>query len=162
MVQNISVGSAYQSGGSYLYVFMTILFIGVGLNIGAKAWSVNMQRQKEKELLFTGNQIRTAIEAYYYAVTPNRYPKALKDLVLDKRFGMIKRYLRKEYSDPITGKNEWGVVRGEDGGISGVYSLSNETPMQKVGFNKSYSGFSNKNSYQEWVFLFEPKLGFEN
>lgn len=152
MVAHMAVGK--QSGLTYLWVLMSIFIIGLNLGIGAKIWSTQQRKQQELQLLFIGDEIRRAIGGYYQAVTPHRYPKNIEDLLQDKRFSMPRRYLRRFYTDPLTGKPEWGIIRGADGGISGVYSLSPGSPIKKRGFKKSLGDFSGKESYQEWIFLF--------
>lgn len=147
-----------QSGLSYLWVLMTMLIVGISLNIGAKVWTTQQRKQQELQLLFIGEEIKRAIGEYYQAVVPHRYPQKLEHLLQDKRFSMTKRYLRRSYIDPLTGKQEWGVIRGEDGGIAGVYSLSPGRPIKKRGFETKLGDFSGKETYQEWIFLFVADL----
>jgi hypothetical protein len=66
----------------------------------------------------------------------------------------VQRYLRKLYRDPITASEEWGLVRGEDGGIVGVYSLSDRKPVKTAGFSKADAAFEGKSSYSDWKFIF--------
>lgn len=147
-----------QSGLSYLWVLMTMFMVGLSLSIGAKVWSTQQRKQQESQLLFIGEEIKRAIGEYYQAVTPHRYPEKLEHLLQDKRFSMTKRYLRRSYIDPLTGKPEWGAVRAVDGGITGVYSLSPGSPIKKRGFEVKLGDFSGKESYQEWIFLFVADL----
>ena len=152
MVVHMVVGK--QSGLTYLWVLLSIFIIGLNLGVGAKIWVTQQRKQQELQLLFIGNEITHAIGEYYHAVTPHRYPKKIEDLLQDQRFSMKRRYLRRSYSDPLTGKPEWGVIPGADGGISGVYSLSPGVPIKRRGFKKIFGDFSGKESYQEWIFLF--------
>ncbi len=152
MVAHMSVGK--QSGLTYLWVMMLICIVGINLGAGAKVWSTQQRRQQELQLLFIGEELVRAVGEYYNAVTPHRYPENIEDLLRDKRFSMTKRYLRRFYSDPLTGKPEWGVIRGADGGIAGFYSLAMGVPIKKRGFKIKNGDFSWKESYQEWVFLF--------
>jgi hypothetical protein len=56
------------------------------------------------------------------------------------------------YADPITGTNEWGLVKAPDGGIWGVHSLSTERPLKLAGFKVQDAGFERAQSYADWKF----------
>ena len=53
--------------------------------------------------------------------------------------------------DPITQKQEWGVVRNANNQVIGVHSLSNETPTL---FAKLFS-FRGGDKYSDWKFTAE-------
>ena len=44
------------------------------------------------------------------------------------------RHLRRLYRDPLTGSADWGVVKGPDGGVIGVYSQAPGKPLKQDGF----------------------------
>ena len=156
-------GSA-QRGFTYLAMLLAVAVIGVGLAAAGQVWSTAAQREKEQELLFVGDQYRRAIGSYYRSSADQRmpgaaYPKALKDLLEDKRRGDTKRHLRKLYADPMTGKAEWGLVtiKAPDGNrIMGVYSLSASTPFKTSGFLARDRTFEGANHFSDWKFLYEP------
>ena len=79
------------------------------------------QREKERELLFIGNQFRQAIERYYERSPGElkKYPASLEELLKDNRFVTTQRHLRRIYRDPMTGNTEWGMVNAPEGGIMG-------------------------------------------
>ena len=114
---------------------ITIGVMGAGLAAYGELASHAAQREKERELLFVGNQFRQAIGAYYERSPggAKRLPRTLEELLADKRYPMPRRYLRRLYADPITGKREWGFIQGPDGGIMGVYSLSEARPVKTGG-----------------------------
>src|SRR5262249_9242669 len=96
-------------GFTYLAMLAAVAVIGIGLAAAGEVWSQARQREREQELLFAGNQFRQAI-ALYERRTPGgarRYPEKLADLLLDKRYPVVQRYLRRIYADPMTGKAEW-------------------------------------------------------
>jgi type II secretory pathway pseudopilin PulG len=141
-----------------MLVFVAV--IGLGLAATAEVWSLSLQREKEAELLFVGNQYREAIGRYYDA-TPGggkRYPEKLEDLLEDKRYPMPKRHLRKLYADPMTGKAEWGLMDAPDGGIMGVYSLAEGAPLKQAEFGNDDRTFHQASTYGEWRFFHEPAL----
>ena len=74
------------------------------------------QREREAEVLRIGEEMRRAIVAYYFASpgTRREFPRALEDLVLDRRQLVTRRYLRRVYVDPLTGQADWGLVRLAD------------------------------------------------
>ena len=112
-------------------------------------------REREAQLLYTGNQYRRAIERYYVS-GPRQYPRALEDLLKDPRKPGTERYLRKLYLDPVTGKSEWGLVKGPDGGIMGVYSLSETKPIKVAGFGFADRTFEGAEKYSDWKFFYNP------
>ena len=129
--------------------------MGVWLSATANVWQLRQQREKEKELLFIGQQFQLAIERYARASqgSGRRLPLRLEDLLLDERTLEKRRHLRRIYADPMTGDADWVLVRQADGQIIGVHSLSTEVPLKKAGFGAKYSGFSDASSYADWVFL---------
>lgn len=59
-------------------------------------------------------------------------PLELKDLLEDRRSGKLVRHLRQVYRDPITDSNLWGLDRGPDGRIRGIYSRSDAKPLREA------------------------------
>jgi len=147
-----------DSGFAYLTVLFLVALIGVSLAAAGTLWHIAQQREKEKELLFVGDQFRQAIGRYYQR-TPGavkKYPPTLNDLLKDKRYLTTQRYLRKRYVDPMTGTTRWGLVRAPDGGILGVYSLSNATPLKVGNFKGQDAAFTGKRHYSGWTFIYLP------
>jgi type II secretory pathway pseudopilin PulG len=147
---------ARQRGSLYLAVLFGIALTGIGLAVVGQVWETARLREREAELLFVGNQYRQAIGAYYRALAPGRYPPRLEDLLKDPRAPQTARYLRQLYADPITGKAEWGFVKGTDGGIAGVYSLSEKQPLKSANFRLRDAAFEGKKKYAEWQFVYAP------
>src|SRR5262245_58920368 len=146
---------ASARGFTYVGLLLAIAIAGVALAAAGVLWSTEAKRERERELLFAGDQIRLAI-ASYYALAPNTYPSKLDDLVLDKRLPTVLRHLRKVYADPITGKRDWGYVRGPGETIVGVYSKSADAPLKQAGFPKEYESFEGAKAYSDWKFAHVP------
>ena len=148
-----------QRGFTYIAVLILVATLGaVGAAYG-ELTSHATQREKEKELLFVGREYREAIESYYER-TPGafkRYPHTLEDLLIDRRFPVPVRHLRRLYRDPMSGGEEWGVVKAPDGGIMGVYSLSSKTPIKSGNFSYAERAFDGASSYADWRFLYEGR-----
>ncbi len=153
-------------GFTFLGLMMIIAIMGVALLAVGEVWHSAQKREKEQALLFVGDQFRLAI-SLYYAHTPvaskqQPYPMNLEDLLKDPRYPSTERYLRKIYLDPISGSPEWGLARKPNGGIFGVYSLSEETPIKQGNFRLSDKEFAGKKKYAEWIFMHVPPPGSIN
>lgn len=149
-----------QSGFTYLAILFAIAIVGVLLSrTGINATQAN-QREKEVELLYIGNQYRHAI-VLYYERTPGavkRYPVKLEDLLTDDRYNPPQHYLRKLYRDPITNQQQWGLDMAPEGGVMGVHSLSNLTPIKISNFEYANLAFEGITKYSGWVFAYRPQI----
>lgn len=144
-----------HGGFTYLGMLFAIAIIGITLATIGVVWSTQGRRERESELLFVGNQIREAIGRYY--VTGGTYPRALRDLLEDKRVPVPRRFLRRLYPDPITGSTDWDLVTMEDGGIMGVASSSQEKPIKIAGFAPVNAAFEKAECYCAWKFIYLGK-----
>jgi len=153
----MSAGSR-QQGFTLAGALVLIAVLGAGMAAYGEFASHAMQREKEQELLFIGNQYRQAIGAYYERTpgTTKRFPQKLEDLLEDKRYPMPQRYLRRMYADPVTGKREWGLIASQDGGIMGVYSLSESEPLKSAGFAARDNTLAGTGRYSDWHFSYVP------
>jgi type II secretory pathway pseudopilin PulG len=146
-----------ERGFTYLGMLVIVALMGFGLAAFGELYSHAAQREKERELLFIGSQFRDAIASYYNRSPGAKvYPKKLDDLVEDKRFPMPQHHLRRVYSDPMTGKAEWGLVEAPGGGFMGVHSLSEETPIKSGNFSTKEASFADAENYTKWMFTYSP------
>ena len=101
-----------QKGVVYLWALFAVTVAGVVLAATGQVWQIKVQREKELELLFIGDQFRKAIMSYYNnpLTGVRQYPEKLEDLLEDKRGPIPIRHLRKIYIDPMTRDDEWGLV----------------------------------------------------
>jgi type II secretory pathway pseudopilin PulG len=141
-----------QHGFTYLTILFVVAILGGGLALIGEVWHTAVQREKEAELLYIGSEYRKAIGLYYLA-GPRVYPRNLDDLLKDPRRPATLRHLRQRYPDPITGKPEWGLVKAPDGGIMGVYSLSEDKPLKTANFRAIEAGFADREKYSDWKFV---------
>jgi type II secretory pathway pseudopilin PulG len=148
-----------EQGVAYLALLIAIAIIGIGLVATGVVWSEASQREKERELLFVGDQFRRAIQQYYESgVLEKKYPPTLSVLLHDPRFPGTRRYLRRIYRDPMTGTAEWGLLLAPEGGIMGVYSLRDDVVAQKrTNFPQRLAALEGKARTSEWVFTYVPK-----
>ncbi len=151
----------HMGSGERGFTLLGLLFLIAGMGVAMAAlgtmWHTVLQREKEQELLFVGDQYRRSIESFWNASPKGqeRLPKNFKELIQDPRFPNTVRHLRRLYQDPMTGSVEWGLLKEEGGAISGVYSLSESVPMKEKGFPSRYAEFEGKRSYREWQFRFK-------
>lgn len=158
---NSGKACARQRGFTYLLAMFAVAIAGLLLSVTGEVWSQSRQREKEQELLYLGGRFREAIGLYYQR-TPGavkRYPEKLEDLLEDKRYLSLQRYLRKLYPDPMTGRPQWGTVPAPGGGIMGVFSLSNEGPIKSANFGVGSEGLAGGSRYADWKFIYEPPEG---
>ncbi len=144
-------------GFSYPAVLALIVVTGIAVTTAQKSWTTIIKQEKERELLFRGDQIQKAIASYYNAMEDIKiYPSSLNELIKDPRFPVLKRHLRKIYSDPMTGSDEWGVIYTQGGRIKGVFSKDYREPIKKNNFAPAYSHFQDKMHYSDWKFVYQP------
>lgn len=150
--------SSHQRGFTYLAVLILVALLGSGLAAYGELASHAHQREREAELKWIGSQFREAIGLYYQR-TPGsvkRYPQRLEDLLQDQRFLTAQRYLRRIYRDPMTGGTEWGLVQAPEGGIAGVYSLSDTRSISQAVLGQRREIVPAGARYQDWKFTYEP------
>jgi type II secretory pathway pseudopilin PulG len=146
-----------SSGFTYMGLLLVIFIMGAALAGTGVVFHQQARREKEKQLLFVGDQYRRAI-GLYYAQTPGgakKYPKSIDDLLRDNRFVVPRRYLRRVYRDPITNSSDWGLVNAADGGISGVFSRSEKIPIKSANFLTQYESFQTAVQYADWKFVYD-------
>lgn len=143
-------------GFTYLGVLLLIAVSSVALAATGTLWTRAAQRDRERQLLWVGGQYAQALRSYYRA-SPGlaQYPQELADLLQDNRFPQTRRHIRRLYPDPITNSQEWGLLRGLDGRITGIHSRSDATPYKRSGFETQFSGFEGLEHYSDWQFVAE-------
>lgn len=149
-----------EQGFSYVGLLILVGILGAMFAATVTAGAQMQRRAAEEELLFIGKQFHNALKSYYES-TPrgaSPYPKQLSDLLLDPRTSGSRRYLRQIFVDPLTGKAEWGTVAAPGGGVMGVYSLSQETPIKVSGFDSEFENLANKTRYSDWLFEYSPTM----
>ena len=144
-----------QRGFTFIALLIAVAIIGAALAAVSGVWATAQTQEKERELLFVGDEFRRAIAGYagHSTNAAARYPLSLEDLLKDPRYPRTQRHLRKIYVDPITGKTDWGLVKGPNGEIYGVYSQSEEKPLKIANFDPADAQFEGKTKYSEWVFM---------
>jgi type II secretory pathway pseudopilin PulG len=153
-----------QRGYIYLWTLFAVMLAGVMLAGAGQMWQTVAQREKELDLLFVGDQFRRAIESYHDSSqggAASRYPESLEQLLKDERGPTIRRHIRKIFIDPMTNSHDWGLIEQQDGGITGVYSLSTGVPIKRANFPEDYSAFEKAKNYQDWKFAHSVSMAGE-
>jgi hypothetical protein len=112
-----------ECGFAMLFVLLMAGMIAITLYMALPRAAFEAQREKEQTLIDRGSQYKRAIQLY---VRQNkRWPAKVEDL--EDTNG--KRYLRRRYVDPMTGKDEWRPVHV---GPNGVLTDSLIKPKEKA------------------------------
>jgi type II secretory pathway pseudopilin PulG len=120
---------------------MILVVMGIATAAIGPVWHTEVRRDKEEELLFRLGEYRRAIAQYRAA--RGRPPRELKDLLEDRGQLQIRRYLRKLYKDPITGKDDWklDLIADRTGsvlGIADIHSSSDKEGLRSIKGKKKY------------------------
>lgn len=158
-----------DAGFAMAALLVAMAIMAVVLSAALPAWKTTMQREKEAELIFRGQQYARAIMLFQRKYA-NTFPPNV-DILLNEHF------LRKKYKDPMTADGEFQVIYANQqnsaqpgpggtvptqgqpqqrttavgggtplaqGGIIGVASKSTATSL------RVYNGHE---KYNEWVFV---------
>ncbi|MBI5237140.1 MAG: type II secretion system protein [Deltaproteobacteria bacterium] len=149
-------GSYGKAGFTYLAVLFAVMVMGLILSRTGALHRNAAERAKEEELIFRGLEIKRAIGAYY--MENNRYPSRLEDLLKDPGLPYTKRYLRRLYADPFTGRADWELIKAPQleiaAGIIGVRSRGLGEPFKKTDFPPELKGLEGKKRYGDWEFAY--------
>jgi len=98
-----------QRGYALLLVFLMAAIIALMLYQQLPRVAFESERDKEQLLIDRGEQYTRAIQLYYLA-NNRRYPTSIDDLEKQE-----KRFLRRRYVDPFTGKADWRIIHTNGG-----------------------------------------------
>ena len=146
-----------QRGFALLTVLVMVVLLGLLMGMAGSSWKDLMQRAREEELLWRGDQYRQAIEKFasarYGGGGLQTYPASLEDLLRDPRSPEVRRYLRHLYPDPMTGE-DWDLIKDPAGRIMGVRSRSQLKPFRQSGFPQGDESFEGSEKYSDWEFAY--------
>ena len=110
--------SRAEAGFALAALLVAIAVLSVMLLVALPTWRHQVQREKEAELVFRGEQYARAIGLYQRKLA-GAFPPSLDALVEQK-------FLRKRYKDPITGDDFEPVFAGSAAGMSAMTSALEE------------------------------------
>lgn len=93
-----------EEGYILLAVLFLVVLVLIGLAVAAPQMARSIQRDKEMELVHRGEEYKRAIRLYYRKF--GAYPTSIDQLLNTNDI----RFLRKRYTDPITGKDDWRLI----------------------------------------------------
>ena len=93
-----------EAGFILLMVLFLMVLLLIALAVAAPRVARSIQRDREMELVHRGEQYKRAIKLYYKRF--GAYPSSIDQLVNTNNI----RFLRKRYTDPITGKDDWRLI----------------------------------------------------
>lgn len=94
-----------QRGYVLIGVVLAFTLMLIALAYQAPRIAQQIQRDREEELVRRGKEYARAIRRYYRKF--GRYPASIEQLENTNNL----RFLRRKYTDPITGKAEWRIIR---------------------------------------------------
>lgn len=149
-----------QRGITLIVVLVMIVILGLSAGLAGQTMSSLVQREREAELLWRGDQYRKAIASYFSGggqggAGLQAYPLRLEDLLRDPRSLATKRHLRRLYTDPMTGE-PFQTLKDPAGRLNGVRSASEAQPFQQDGFPIEYQDFKDAEKYSAWEFRYTP------
>ena len=127
-----------EGGYALLMIFLMAAIIALMLYQQLPRVAFESEREKEQLLIDRGEQYTRAIQLYYLA-NNRQYPTSIDDL--EKR---EKRFLRRRFVDPFTGKDEWRIIHTNGGFLTD--SLVQKPPTDGQGQsagNSTNGGTSN-------------------
>lgn len=144
--RSVLVGSS--RGIIYPILLLSILVIGIATAGVSEVWSTQVKREKEEELLYRLGEFRQAI--LRYKTDHNRLPMELKDLLEDRTQLVIRHYLRRIYTDPMTGKADWklDLLADRAGVVSGIQDIHSQSTGKPLKLFTSTT--KTINTYQDW------------
>ena len=151
-------GSRRVGGFAYVMLLIAIALIGVAASASLSLGASMARRDAERQLLAVGLEYQQALRSYagvpMATVVPTvaRGPRELEDLLKDPRVLGTKRHLRQLYADPLTGRNDWAVIRDAGGYISGIHSTAAGQPIQTIGFELPLGSLEGAERYSGWIF----------
>jgi hypothetical protein len=113
-----------ERGFALLVIFLIAAAVAFTMYQELPRAAFESARDKEQLLMDRGNQYKRAIQVFY--AENKRYPAELKDLESTSN----KRYLRRRYIDPMTGKDEWRLVHTDGSYLTD--SLVEKPPAQNA------------------------------
>jgi len=135
---NRNEGRSVASGFALLVVMVAAAVILISLTAVLPSIYQEGQREREAELIFRGYQYARAIAGYHQKF--QRYPTSIQDLTkLTSGF----RFLRREYTDPMTPNGKWRFVHANAMGVllDSKTQPSTQTGTGQGGANPGAAGF---------------------
>lgn len=116
-----------EEGFLLLAVLCMLVLLTLALATAAPKIATQLRREKELEAVHRGEQYERAIGLYYRKF--GHYPANIKELTNSDGI----RFLRKQYTDPFTGKNDWVLLHMGQVQMLGVPGMPGATGQPPFG-----------------------------
>jgi type II secretory pathway pseudopilin PulG len=118
-----------RTGKARGFTYLALLFVVAATSalaaLATQRWQTAVEREREVEQMFRGQQIAAALARYREASPGVKvWPRSLDVLLEDRRSAVTQRHLRRVYTDPATGLADWEPVTEADGSIVALRSRS--------------------------------------
>jgi type II secretory pathway pseudopilin PulG len=100
---SIACTSPREAGFTLVMFVMVVAVMSIMMGVAVQSVSFQMQREREAELIFRGEQYVEAIRLY--RARYGRYPMRLKEI-----WEADPKVIRKPWKDPITNSESWGII----------------------------------------------------
>lgn len=104
-------GASAETGYVLLIVMMLATLLLISLAAAVPSIYVEGQREKEKELIFRGEQYARAIMLFHQKF--KRYPTSVKELLHTNNLS----FLRQRFRDPMTKSGKWRFIHATANGV---------------------------------------------
>ncbi len=168
------LGAGAEGGYAMAALLVALAVMSVVASTAMPVWQQVSQREKEAELIFRGEQYARAVDLFQRKMGPGTLPPSL-DILVEQRF------LRKRYTDPITGEafqplyaNQPAGGQGQGQGLSNQTdgpgrapspqrgsARSGDTPIGMGGItgvvskskDRSIRLYNERSTYDQWLFM---------
>ncbi len=145
-----------QQGTALLTVLFLVVLLGLTASLAGQTLKALVQREREEELLWRGQQYMQALASYYrFNSSGQRLPASLEELLRDPRAPGVVRHLRRLYDDPMTSQ-PFEPIMDPASRVVGVRSTSALAPFRQDNFPDELESLKGKSHYAEWQFIFTP------
>jgi len=176
------IPNSREAGYTLVVLIMAIAVMAIMMTVALQTVQFQMQREREAELIFRGKQYVEAIRLYKQKY--GRHPMRMKEI-----WEANPKVLRRKWTDPITGSEDWGLVfLGQEGRQVGaprargggrqptptptpVFTRQREGGGEKVGpiigvhslsGEQSIKIYEGRTTYNEWLFVLKEQEQQQN
>lgn len=176
----VVAGDGGQRGFTLAAMMVIMAIMAIALTVAVQSVSFQKRRENEAELIFRGDQFVEGVRLF--RAKYGRFP-----LTLDEMVKIKPRVLRKQWTDPITGKFDWvPVFFGQEGqqvaggGVAGSGAGAAPTPtptpppsifgspnptaargpiigVRSPSCATSIKVYEGHDRYCDWKFIFDPQ-----
>jgi type II secretory pathway pseudopilin PulG len=143
-----------ESGYAMAALLVALAVMAVLMSVALPVWRQAAQREKEEELVWRGEQYDRAVQLYRKKFSAPGAPNL--DILIEQKF------LRRKYTDPITGKDFELKPAGTLGNLPPGVPQPQRASGQLIGGVKSKSKaksirrLNGRDRYDQWEFTYKP------